>query len=402
MAPCSGGLTCKCHSTLASPEEQIDPDIHLVIVALGILMKAVVLAGGYATRLRPISYSIPKLLFPILGKPMIYWTLDLLRKHGVDEVVLAVNYLADSLMARVGKEHRGMRIRYSLEDEPLGTGGPVKLASHTIRLDDTFIAMNGDVIADVDLTEMLKRHKSTKAMVTDALHEVRDPTRFGVVQLDPAYRIERFVEKPRLREAPSRMVNAGIYMIEPSVLRMIPPRRKVSLEREIFPVLARRRKLTGFPFREHWFDIGSLPDYQKANFEMLREQGGRTILGNVNSRLVAGSRLIAPMLFGTQTKIEKTARVGPNALLGKHCLIGRGAQVRDSILFDRVAIGKGAKISGAIIASDVSVGEGAVIESGAVISSNVRIRDGVMIGRNAIVHPHKEIDTNVGTGVHVM
>jgi mannose-1-phosphate guanylyltransferase len=365
-------------------------------------MKAVVLAGGYATRLRPISYSIPKLLFPVLGKPMIYWTLDLLRKHGVDEVVLAVNYLADALMAKVGKDHRGMRIRYSLEDEPLGTGGPVKLASHTIRLDNTFIAMNGDVIADLDLTEMLKRHKSTRAMVTDALHEVRDPTRFGVVQLDQAYRIQRFVEKPRLREAPSRMVNAGIYMIEPSILRMIPPARRVSLEREIFPVLARRRKLAGFPFRGHWFDIGSLPDYQKANFEMLREQGSRTILGHTGSRLVTGSRLIPPMLFGSQTKIEKTACVGPNVLLGKHCLISRGARVRGSILFDRVKVGKEAKVIGAIIASDVSIGERAAIEPGAVISSNVEISEGVRIHRSAIVHPHKEISTNVETGVHVM
>jgi mannose-1-phosphate guanylyltransferase len=365
-------------------------------------MKAVVLAGGYATRLRPISYSIPKLLFPILGKPMIYWTLDLLRNHGVDEVVLAVNYLADSLMTRLGKEHRGMRIRYSLEDQPLGTAGPVKLASHTIRLDDTFIAMNGDVIADLDLTKMLRRHKSTKAIVTDALHEVRDPTRFGVVQLDEAYRIQRFVEKPTLREAPSRMVNAGIYMIEPSVLRMIPPKRKVSLEREIFPVLARRRKLTGFSFRGHWFDIGNLPDYQKANFEMLREQGRKTIHGNVNSKLVTGSRLKAPMLFGAQTKIEKTAHVGPNALLGEHCRIGRGAHVSNSVLFDRVSVGRSAEVSGAIVASDVSIGNGVVIKPGAIISSNVKISDGVTIGRNAIVHPYKEIATNVGTGVHVM
>jgi NDP-sugar pyrophosphorylase family protein len=365
-------------------------------------MKAVVLAGGYATRLRPISYGIPKLLFPVLGKPMIYWTLDLLRDHDVDEVVLAVNYLADSLMAKIGKEHRGMRIKYSLEDRPLGTAGPVRLASHAIRLDDTFIAMNGDVIADLDLTEMLKQHESTKAAVTDALHEVRDPSRFGVVQLDPAHRIERFVEKPSLKEAPSHMVNAGIYMIEPSVLRMIPPGRRVSLEREIFPVLARRRKLAGFPFRGYWFDIGNLPDYQKANFELLREHGSRSIIGRVSSRLVTGSRLIPPMLFGPQTKIERTARVGPNALLGKRCLISRGARVRDSILFDRVRVGESARVSGAIVASDVSIGDRATIEPGAVISSNVKISDGIKIRRNAIVHPHKEISTNIETGVHAM
>ena len=168
------------------PEAQIEPPMSPYGErVVGILMKAIVLAGGYATRLRPISYALPKLLFPVLGKPMIYWTLDLLKHHGVDEVVLAVNYLADSLRARLGEEYRGMRIQYSLENQPLGTGGPMKLASQTIRLKDTFIAMNGDVIAEIDLTEMLTNvMNKSKAAVTDALHEVRDPSRFGVVQLD--------------------------------------------------------------------------------------------------------------------------------------------------------------------------------------------------------------------------
>jgi NDP-sugar pyrophosphorylase family protein len=365
-------------------------------------MKAVVLAGGYATRLRPISYNIPKLAFPVLGKPMINWTLDLLRDHGVDEAVLAVNYLADSLLAKVGKEHRGMRIRYSLEDRPLGTAGPVKLASHAIRVKDTFIVMNGDVIADVDLTEMLRLHKRTKAAVTDALHEVPDPGRFGVVQLGQAHRIQQFIEKPRLEETTSHMINAGIYMIEPSVLRMIPPKRKVSLETEIFPVLARQGKLVGFPFLGHWFDIGNFSDYQRANFELLREHGHRSILGHLGSGVVSDSRLKPPILFGDRTKIERTARVGPNVLLGKHCLISRGARVRDSIMFDRVAVGEGANISGAIIASDVSIGGGVSIEHGAVVSSNVKISDGVKIRRGGIVHPHKEISENVETGVHAM
>lgn len=365
-------------------------------------MKAIVLAGGYATRLRPISYALPKLLFPVLGKPMIYWTLDLLRDHGVDEVVLAVNYLADSLRARVGKEYRGVRIRYSLEDEPLGTAGPVKLASYAVRLKDTFIAMNGDVIAEIDLTEMLKHHERSKAAVTDALHEVHDPSRFGVVQLDSVWRIQRFVEKPSLKEAPSRMANAGIYMIDPSVLRMISSGRMVSLEREIFPLLAERRRLIGFPFEGHWFDIGSLSDYQKANFALLQEHGPKSILRNGGSKIVAGSRLIPPLFVGDRSKVERAARVGPNALLGENCLIRRGARVTNSILFDRVTIGEGTTVSDAIIASDVSVGERVKIEPGTVISPNVQISDGVRIGRDAIVHPYKEITANVGTGVHIM
>ncbi len=365
-------------------------------------MKAVILAGGYATRLRPISYALPKLLFPILGKPMIHWTLDLLRKHGVDEVVLAVNYLAESLQAAVGQNYRGIRIKYSHENQPLGTAGPIKLASHAIHLKDTFIAMNGDVIAEIDLTKMLTQHDMSNAAVTDALHQVHDPSRFGVVQLTSAWRIRRFVEKPSLREAPSHMVNAGVYMIEPSVLRMISSGHKVSLEREIFPILAERRKLIGFPFKGHWFDIGSLSDYRKANFALLQEHGPRPILRDSGTKIAAGSKLMPPMFIGEGSEVERAARVGPNALLGKRCRIERRAQVTNSILFDKVTIGERTIVSGAICASDVSVGDGVKIEPGAIISSNVQISDGVRIGRNAIVHPHREITTNVRTGVHVM
>ena len=365
-------------------------------------MKAIVLAGGFATRLRPISYTLPKLLFPVLGKPMVYWTLDLLRKCGVDEAVLAVNYLADSLRASVGKDYKGIRIKYSLEDKPLGTAGPIKLASNSVRLKDTFLAMNGDIIAQINLTQMRKNHRNSRAAVTDALHEVLDPSSFGVVQLDSTGRIERFVEKPTLEEAPSRMINAGIYMIEPSVLDMIRPGHRVSLEREIFPVLAKKRGLFGFPFEGYWFDIGSFSDYQRANFALLAEQGPRPIIRHEASRVAAPSRLVPPLLLGEGSSVEKAAILGPNALLGNHCLIMKRARVTDSILFDRVAVGIGSTVSGAIVASDVSIGDGVKIEPGAVLSSHVQIRDGVRIRRNAIIHPHKEVATDVGSRAQIM
>jgi len=365
-------------------------------------MKAIVLAGGFATRLRPISYAIPKLLFPILGKPMVYWTLDLLRECGVVEAVLGVNYLADSLRATVGDNYRGIRIKYSLEDKPLGTAGPIKLASNFIRLRDTFVAMNGDVIAQINLTQMRKHHQNSTAAVTDALHEVRNPSRFGVVQLDSARRIERFVEKPTLKEAPSRMINAGIYMIEPSVLNMIRPEHRVSLEREIFPILAKRRRLFGFPFQGYWFDIGSFSDYQRANFALLAKQGPRTIIRHEASRAAAQSRLLSPLLLGEGSIVEKAATLGPKALLGKHCRIMKRARVTGSILFDRVTVGIGSTVSGAIVASDVSVGDKVKIEPGTVISSHVQIHDGARIRRNAIIHPHREVATDVRSGAQIM
>jgi NDP-sugar pyrophosphorylase family protein len=365
-------------------------------------MKAIVLAGGYATRLRPISYALPKLLFPVLGKPMIYWTLDLLSDYGVDEVVLCVNYLADSLRSAVGDSYRNMSIRYSLEETPLGTGGPMKLAAETVHFDQTFVAMNGDVIADIDLTKMRERHDRTNARVTDALHEVQDVRRFGVAQLDSESRITKFVEKPSAKEAPSRLANAGIYMISPEVLKMIPSGRKVSLEREIFPVLAREGKLTGFSFSGHWFDIGDLTDYRRANIRLLKDRAGKSPLIEKDAIVEKSAVLGKPSFVGEGAKIESRASVGSGTLIGKNSLIMTGARVSNSILFDDVKIGEGSVVSGAIIASSVTLGRKVRVQAGSILSPHVQIADGVRIGRNVIVHPHKEVNVNIKSGSHIM
>jgi mannose-1-phosphate guanylyltransferase/phosphomannomutase len=365
-------------------------------------MKAVVLAGGYATRLRPISYALPKLLFPVLGKPMIYRTLELLRSIGVDEVVLAVNYLADKLRADVGSNYDGMVVNYSFETEALGTAGPIKLASKTTRLDETFIAMNGDVIAHIDLREMLNQHRKTRAQITDVLHEVRNPERFGVVQLDAENHIRRFVEKPPRKEAPSRLVNAGIYAIEPNVLRMIPDGRKVSLEREIFPTVASQGKLCGFPISGDWFDIGDLSDYRRANLTLLREVQAESTGGVGNTNLAAQYSLRKPIFLGEGAKIGSETVLGPQVIIGKNDSIQEGARISNSILFDRVSVGEGAVIAGSIVGSDVSVGKRVKINQGCIVSPSVRIREGVKIGRGAIIHPYKEIERDVKAGSHVM
>ena len=363
-------------------------------------MKGIVLAGGFATRLRPISYALPKLLFPVLGKPMIYWSLDLLKSLGTEEVILGVNYLAETLRRHVGSEYRGMSIKYSLETEPLGTGGPMKLASTNTRIDETFIAMNGDVIAQINLREMLKQHKETKALITDALHVVKNPKRFGVVQLDAENRIRRFVEKPNQREASSRLVNAGIYLIEPDVLQMIPPNQKVSLEREIFPPLAKEGRLGGFTFSAHWFDIGDLVDFRKANFAMLLDSAHTSAK---DKRNVAKDGLIRKSVFiGENSRVSGEASIGPKVLLGNNGSVAGGARLSESILFDRVIIGERSVVSGAILANDVKVGKRARIGPGCVISSSVNIADGVKIGSGATIHPYKEINSNVRASAHVM
>lgn len=364
-------------------------------------MKAIVLAGGYATRLRPISYVIPKLLFPVASKPMIYWTLDLLKRFQVDEVILAVNYLAEDLRSVVGDDYRGMCIKYSLEKSPLGTAGPIKLASKITRLTKTFIAMNGDIITNIDFNQMLQSHKSSKAAITDALREVQNPSRFGVVELDVASRIVRFVEKPSKTDAPSRLINAGIYLIEPSVLKRIPSGRKVSLEREIFPVLARRGKLGGLKLSDYWFDIGNFSDYRKANFALL-EKTGRANVRFGESTVAKDSKLTPPILVGRHTYVGFHAILGPYAVLGKNVFVGNRVRLSDSIIFDDVKIGEKSTVIGAIVASNSRIGRDVRIDRGAIISSNVSISDGVRVGKGAVIHPYKEITRHISDWAQVM
>jgi mannose-1-phosphate guanylyltransferase len=363
-------------------------------------LKAVVLAGGYATRLRPISYAMPKLLFPVLGKPMIYWTLDLLHTVGITEVVLGVNYLAEALRRNIGSRYRQMKIKYSLENQELGTAGPMRLASTNTEMNETFVALNGDVIAEISLKNMLQQHHRSKALITDALHQVATPSRFGVVQMDARNRIGRFVEKPHPGEAPSHLVNAGIYIIEPEVLQLIPPNRKVSLEREIFPMLAKEGNLSGFTFFGYWFDIGNITDFRRANFSLLRSQP--PTIEAPHTRIASDAVIRRPVSMADNSSVDSKAQVGPNVSTGKEVSIAEGAEVAYSILFDRVRVGENSKIYGAIISTDVKVGKDVRIGRGAVISPNVTIADRIRIAPGAIIHPHKEINRNVRAAAYVM
>jgi mannose-1-phosphate guanylyltransferase len=246
------------------------------------------------------------------------------------------------------------------------------------------------------------QHKDRKALITDALHEVKNPSRFGVVQLDADKSIRRFVEKPKPKQAPSCLVNAGIYLMEPDVLQVIAPDRKVSLEREIFPALAKQRKLSGFPFSGHWFDIGNLTDYRRANFTLLRDPTRAPAEDEKGMNRAKDAVVRKPVLLGQNSKLESKVLVGPGVLLGNGDRIQSNARVSNSILFDRVTIGEGSDVSGAIIATDVKVGNNAKIGRGCIISPGVKIGDDVKVGAGAIIHPYKEIDRNIRAGSHVM
>jgi len=330
---------------------------------------------------------------------MIYWTFDLLKKFGVDEVVLCVNYLANLLQEKIGESYRSMKIIYSLENEPLGTAGPLRLAAERVKLNQTFLAMNGDIIAQIPLSDMLKSHENANALVTDVLHKVENPSRFGVAELLPDGRIRRFIEKPQPGETLSRLINAGIYLIEPEVLNMITLGQKVSLEKQIFPALTKRGRLAGFPFDGLWFDIGNFEDYCGANFTLLRNCRGSLVQDSVLTR---GSKIADLVYVGEESKIGQNAVLDPLTVIGGNCMIERNSRVSKSVLFDDVMVGEESLISGAILASNVKLGKRVTINPGCILSPNVTIGDDVKVGRGVIIHPYKEITANVKSKTHVM
>ncbi|MDP7141580.1 MAG: nucleotidyltransferase family protein [Candidatus Woesearchaeota archaeon] len=235
----------------------------LLLRAMGanVPKKAVILAGGKGTRLRPITYEIPKGLIPIDGKTITQYLLDLLKKFGINEVILSVGYMKEKIMDYFGDGSKfGVSIKYIEEDEPLGTAGPLKMAKHL--LNETFIVSNGDELKDINIEEMYALHKQNNALITIALTTVSDPSKYGVARLSGS-KILEFIEKPKKEDAPSNLINSGFYIIEPEVIEMI-PKGFAMLEKEIFPRLAKEGRLVGYPFSGYWSDIGTIEKYDKV------------------------------------------------------------------------------------------------------------------------------------------
>jgi NDP-sugar pyrophosphorylase family protein len=225
------------------------------------LRTALILCGGEGTRLRPITYETPKALIPVHGKPLVEHLFDLLKKYGINEVILSVGYMKDKIIREKPRWDRlGMNITFVEEDRPLGTAGPLRLAKD--RLTRTFILSNGDELKDINIMDMYEAHRQSRALATIALTTVEDPSQYGVAKLE-GNRIIEFVEKPARGKAPSNLINAGLYILEPEVAEMI-PKGTCSIEKEIFPKIAKSGRLYGFPFSGQWFDTGTLERYERA------------------------------------------------------------------------------------------------------------------------------------------
>jgi mannose-1-phosphate guanylyltransferase len=348
-------------------------------------VQALVLAGGEGTRLRPLTYTTPKPVLPLAGRPFLSFMLDWARGHGVDEVILSCGFLSDGVRRVLGDIYDGMRLRYVVEEEPLGTAGPVRLAYDQGVLDERLLVLNGDVLTDIDLTAELAQHNRTGARATLALYAVEDTSSYGVVPTDERGRVEAFLEKTD-GEAPTNRINAGAYVIERDVVEeRIPAGRPVSFEREVFPALV-GDGLYGYPAAGYWIDIGTPERYLEATWDLLAGYPS----SNLPPRDETGSLVY-------QGCLVSGAHVGPQSVLGQNCSVGTDARVERSVLHDRVLVGADAAVVESVLADRVRVGERARVEAGAVLGAGAAIGEGATIGEGARLDP----DTRVDQGARV-
>jgi mannose-1-phosphate guanylyltransferase len=341
-------------------------------------MQALILAGGEGTRLRPLTYTTPKPVMPLAGRPFLSFMLDWLRRHGVDEAILSCGFLSDGVRRVLGDIYDGMRIRYVVEDEPLGTAGPVRLAYDEGLLAERLLVLNGDVLTDIDLGAELEQHERTGARATLALVPVDDTSSYGVVPTDADGRVEAFLEKGE-GGAPTNRINAGAYVLERDVVEQIPSGRAVSFEREIFPTLV-GAGLYGFDADGYWIDIGTPERYLEATYDLLA--------GTVESELPPRDETGSLIYEGCLTS---GARIGPQSVLGRHCSVGTDATVERSVLHDRVVVGADCVLRESVLAEGVRVEEGARVEPGALIGSGAVIAPGVVIDAGARIAPGERV-----------
>jgi mannose-1-phosphate guanylyltransferase len=325
-------------------------------------VQAIVLVGGEGTRLRPLTATVPKPALTLVDRPFLAYMIEWLAGHGVTEVVLACGFLPDVLRgALAGEEERaGVSIRYVVEPERRGTAGAIRFAADELgdHLDERFLALNGDVLTDLDLTALLRTHAERDARATLGLHPVEDSSAYGLVHSDPQGAVLEFLEKTG--ESVPGEINAGMYVLERSVLDLIPAGEEVSIERDVFPRLV-GDGLHGLRLDGYWMDIGTPERYLQASWDILERR--------VETRV----QPTAPgMLVGSGAEIATGATIGPRAVLGSGCKVADGAEVRDSVVLDGCKVGEGARVSGSILSAGVEVAAGAVLES-AVVGADERV-----------------------------
>lgn len=328
-------------------------------------MNVLLLAGGLGTRLMPLTENMPKPMAPIANRPWLEHLILHLKKQGVHRFVITLKHYPDKIRNYFGDGGRwGVSIQYAMENTLLGTAGAIKNAEP--YLDEQFIVLNADIVHEIELEPLLDFHRTHGGLVTIGLTEVDDPTQYGVVEQDSSGRILRFVEKPRLHEAPSNRINAGIYVMDKSVLEAIPARREVSIERETFPLLiSQNQGIYGKTITGYWMDMGTKDRYRRIHWDLLGrvsrlpipgEERGEGIWIGRDCKIGAGALLVPPVLIGDRVIIGERSVIGPNVVLGDGCRIASNVRCSETILWDNCIVKEGTSLKNCISGYSMEIG----------------------------------------------
>jgi mannose-1-phosphate guanylyltransferase/phosphomannomutase len=370
-------------------------------------MKAVVMAGGEGNRLRPLTSNQPKPMVPVVGKPCMEHILELLREHGMNEVIVTVAFLPQAIRSYFGEgETLGMRVGYSVEESPLGTAGSVRLTAK--QLDETFLVISGDALCDVDLSALVGFHKEKGAAVTIGLKSVDNPLEFGIVVTDEEGRVERFLEKPSWGQVFSDTINTGIYVMEPEVLKHVPADRPYDFSKELFPYLLEMgRPIYGYVLDGYWQDIGNLDQFRQANFDALEEKvrlniPGIRIRGNVwlgeGVEVADLEQIEGPAYVGNYCRIAPGATLGPHSVLSNSVTLRERTRVTRSVIDASTHVGRNSLIEGAILGRSCDIRSHVRIHEGVAIGDEVTIGSETVIMPGVRIYPYKDVES--GSLIH--
>ncbi len=364
-------------------------------------MKAVLMAGGFGTRIQPLTINLPKPMIPLINRPIMAHIIELLKRHGINELVLLLYHQPEVIKNYFGDGSEfGVRITYVTPLEDFGTAGAVKAAAK--YLDERFLIISGDLLTDFDLSQVLQFHAENRAQATITLTSVKDPLQFGVVITDKEGRITKFLEKPGWGEVFSDTINTGIYVVEPEVLELIPAGENRDWAKDVFPqMLAAGDPLYGCTLQGYWADIGNTDAYREACRDIVagrvtvqvREPQAREGIFLGNEAEVSGdlSQLTGMVVLGDNSQVLGNARL-KNCVVGRNCLIEDGCELQDAVIWDNVFLRHGTRIHGAVLCHKVRAGQGVVVEEGAVIGDETEIGDEAFIKKDVKVWPRKVIE----------
>ena len=379
------------------------------------MIKAVIMAGGKGTRIRPLTTIRPKPMVPVVNRPLIDYVIETIKNSGYNEIILTLNYFQSHIKTHL--KHNDMNIKYLVEKRPMGTAGGVMKALKYI--DDTFFVLSGDVLIDLDLNKLLAFHREKKALATIVLTTVDDPTHYGIAVLDDDDQIVKFLEKPSPKEVFSKLANTGTYVLEPEVFDYIETENgEIDFSKDLFPILMEKKAgVFGYILDGYWNDVGRLETYLNANYDVLGEKikpepsgykmkEGVGRLGNIwvgdNVHIHESVRIVGPVFIGDHCFIEKDCRIGKNTVLNEHVYVENNCTIKGSVIFPNTLIKANSHLKDCIIDKKCILERCSVIGRGAILGSSVLIGNHSTIKSDTSIYNEVEIfaDSIVDSDIH--